>query len=111
MRCVTLTSVNKRVNIVLPERTLKTIDRIVKPGGRSHFINEAVTHFVTHRSAEALRSRLEQAAVRDRDLDREITADWSDVDKEAWQKPDIEPVRKLAGPGEARSTSRRSTRR
>jgi CopG family transcriptional regulator / antitoxin EndoAI len=103
---------NKRVNIVLPERTLRTIDRMVKPGGRSRFINQAVEHFVAHRSAEALRTQLERAAIRDRDLDREVAADWSAVDKEAWQKLDIaEPERKLVGRDGAKSTSRRLTRR
>jgi CopG family transcriptional regulator/antitoxin EndoAI len=103
---------SKRVNIVLPEGTLRTIDRMVKPGGRSRFINQAVEHFVTHQSAEALRTQLERAAIRDRDLDREVAADWSAVDKEAWQKLDIaEPERKPVGRGAARSTSRRSTQR
>jgi len=73
---------SKRVNIVLPEGTLRTIDRMVKPGGRSRFINQAVVHFVAHQSAEALRTRLERAAVRNCDLDREVAADWSAIDKE-----------------------------
>ncbi len=103
---------NKRINIVLPQGTLRTIDRMVKPGGRSRFINQAVEHFVTHQSAEALRSQLEWAALRDRDLDRDVASDWFAVDTEAWHKLDIqEPERKPAGHGGAKSTSRRSTRR
>jgi hypothetical protein len=99
---------SRRVNIVLPEGTLRTIDRMVKPGGRSRFINQAVVHFVAHQSAEALRTQLERAAIRDRDLDREVMADWFAVDKEAWHKLDIaEPGRKPAGRDAARSTSRR----
>jgi CopG family transcriptional regulator / antitoxin EndoAI len=100
---------SKRVNIVLPESTLRTIDHMVKPGGRSRFINEAVEHFVTHQSAEALRSRLELAAVRDRDLDRDVAAEWFAVDREAWNKLDIEePKRSPSGRGVAKSTLRRS---
>jgi metal-responsive CopG/Arc/MetJ family transcriptional regulator len=103
---------SKRINIVLPDATLRTIDRMTKPGGRSHFINQAVEHFVTHRSAEALKTQLERAAMRDRDLDREVSADWMEVDREAWQQLDIkEPQRKAAGRGAVTSTSRRSTRR
>lgn len=101
----------KRINIVLPEKTLRTIDRMVKPGQRSSFINKAVEHFVTHQSAEALRTQLETAAIRDRDLDREVAADWWAVDIEEWQKLDMgEPECKPAGRGGARSTSPRSTR-
>ena len=103
---------SKRVNIVLPDGTLRTLDRMVKPGGRSRFINQAIEHFVTHQSAQALRTQLEHAAVRDRDLDREVAADWYAVDTEAWQKLDTaEPRRKPAGRGGAKSTLRRSTRR
>jgi CopG family transcriptional regulator / antitoxin EndoAI len=99
----------KRVNIVLPESTLRTIDRMVKRGGRSRFISQAVEHFVTYQSAEALRSRLELAAIRDRDLDREVAADWFAVDREAWHKLNIEePKRSPSGRGVAKSTSRRS---
>src|SRR5580704_13489556 len=81
---------NKRINIVLPEITVRTIDRMAKPGQRSRFIDDAVRHFVANKSAEALRAQLERAAIRDRDLDREITADWSALDQAmdhaSWQK-------------------------
>ena len=66
---------SKRINIVLPETTIQAIDRVANPGKRSLFIDQAVQHFISHRSREALRTQLEQAAVRDRDLDREIAAD------------------------------------
>jgi CopG family transcriptional regulator/antitoxin EndoAI len=101
----------KRINIVLPESTIRTLDRIVRPGERSRFINQAVQHFVTYRSAEALRTRLEHATIRDRDLDREIAADWFSVDKEAWQRLDIKKEENTPHTrGAAKSTSRPSTR-
>jgi hypothetical protein len=78
----------KRINIVLPELTIRTIDRMVKPGQRSLFINHAVQYFVAHRSPEALRSQLEMAVLRDQDLDREVSADWLAVDQQTWQQPD-----------------------
>ena len=103
---------SKRINIVLPETTLRTIDRMARPGQRSRFINLAVQHFVANRSVEALRAQLERAAVRDRDLDREVAADWFALDHETWQQLD-EPktIRKSATPSGARSTSRRSIQR
>src|ERR1022692_2890524 len=81
-----LIPMSKRINIVLPETTIRTIDRMAPPGQRSRFIDQAVQHFVANRSAEALRAQLEHAAVRDRDLDREIAADWFAVDQESWQR-------------------------
>jgi len=118
LRCGTYTlrvdririGMNKRINILLPESTVRTIDRLAKPGERSRFINEAVQHFIVHRSTEALRRQLERAAVRDRDLDREVAADWIAVDQESWQNLE-ESKRKPTTRGEVRSTSRRSIRR
>ena len=100
----------KRINIVLPEATVHTIDRLAKPGERSRFINQAVQHFVMHRSSEALRAKLERAVVRDQDLDREITADWFAVDNEAWQRLD-EQRKKASTRSAEKSTSQRSIRR
>lgn len=102
----------RRVNVVLPETTLRTINRVAGRGQRSRFINQAVQHFVAWQSAEALRIRLEQAAVRDQDLDREIAAEWLEADRQAWRQLDeAEAGPKAATPGAAKSTSRRSTRR
>lgn len=95
----------KRLNIVLPETTIRTIDRIVKPGERSRFINQAVQHYVANRSLEVLRTRLESATLRDQDIDREVAADWLALDQQQWQDP------KPATPSAAKSSSRRSTLR
>jgi len=78
----------KRINIVLPETTIRKIDRVTGPGQRSRFIDEAVRHFIAHRSREALQTRLERAAVRDRDLAQEVAKDWYAVDQEAWKRLD-----------------------
>jgi hypothetical protein len=65
-----------------------------------------------HADGEELRTRLENAAIRDRDLDREVASDWSGVDTEAWHKLDTAgPEREVDGHGGAKSTSRRSIRR
>lgn len=102
----------KRINIILQEATVRTIDRLSRPGQRSRFIERAVQHYVTTASPEALEERLRRAALRDHDLDREIASDWFAVDQEQWQKLEHQENR-YAPPGreEAKSTSRRSTRR
>jgi hypothetical protein len=101
---------NKRINIVLPEATILAIDRMAAPGQRSRFIDQAVHHFVSHRSTEALRAQLERTAIRDRDLDVEISAEWQFVDKQAWQRFDTQEKPKRAIRKGAKSTSPRSTR-
>jgi hypothetical protein len=102
---------NKRINIVLPETTIRAMARIAGPGERSRFIDQAVRHFVAHSSGEAIRLQIEKAAVRDRDLDREIGNDWQAVDNEAWQRPDIRNLKDRPVRGAAKSTSRTLTRR
>src|ERR1700680_4154290 len=67
----------KRINVILPESTVHTIDRLARPGQRSHFIDVAVQHYVMTASPEALRERLRLAALRDRDRDLSITSDYS----------------------------------
>ena len=102
----------RRINIVVPERILEVIDRLAPPGQRSRFIERAVEHYVATASPEALEERLKQAAIRDRDIDLEISRDWFAVDREQWQKLDKPEKRHPAtGRGAAKSTSRRSTRR
>ena len=93
---------NKRINIVLPEKTIRRLDRIAKAGERSRFIDAAVRHYIDQQSTEALRARLEAAAIRDRDLDREIADEWSEADHEEWKNFEA------SGRGGAKSTSRRS---
>ena len=102
----------KRINVILPEATVRTIDRLSRPGQRSRFIDRAVQHYVTTASPEALQERLKQAALRDRDLDLEIASDWFAVDREQWQKLENQENRQSpSGREEAKSTKRRSTRR
>src|ERR1700722_11380755 len=101
----------KRINIILPEGTIRTIDRLSRPGQRSRFIHRAVEHYVATASPEALYERLKQAAIRDRDLDLEISHDWSAVDQEQWQQLDTQEKRlRPTGRKGAKSTSLRSTR-
>ena len=106
---INLNSMSKRINIVLPTATIQTIDRFAKKGLRSKFIKTAVEHYVESRSREALRAQLERAAVRDRDLDRQIADEWFAVDQEAWQELDAERP-KRSSRSAAKSTLRRSTR-
>jgi hypothetical protein len=102
----------RRINVILPEATVRTIDRLSRPGQRSRFIERAVQHYVVTASPEALQERLKQAAIRDHDLDLEIASDWFAVDQEQWQKLDKqEKPQAPSGRNEARSTSRHSTRR
>ncbi len=77
---------NKRLNIMLPEATLKVLDRVAPKGERSRFISKAVLHYVQTQSAANLRDRLKQDALANAGLDLEIAQEWFLVEQEAWQR-------------------------
>jgi hypothetical protein len=101
---------SKRINIVLPEATIRILNRLAKPGQRSRFIDDAVRHYVATGKAETLRAQLEESALRERDLDRELMHDWLAVDREQWDS--IDPSKqKRRTRAAAKSISPHSTRR
>jgi CopG family transcriptional regulator/antitoxin EndoAI len=79
MKIINHNPMARRINVILPEATeatVRTIDRLSRPGQRSRFIDRAVQHYVVTASPDALQERLKQAAIRDHDLDLEIAGDW-----------------------------------
>ena len=105
------TGMNKRINIVLPEATIRKIGRFSKRGERSRFIDQAVQHYAATRTPQALREQLERTAVRDRDLERQVSDEWFAADQEVWDRLDEKKQgRKRTTRNVGRSTSRRSTR-
>jgi hypothetical protein len=99
----------KRINVILPNTAVSTLDRLVKPGGRSQFIYRAIQHYVATRSALGLHEQLKQAALRDRDIVQEIAAEWAAVDNEPWNIDDRKEVKR--GRTAVKSTSRALTQR
>lgn len=79
-------TVHKRVNITLPEETLRLIDRAAHKGSRSRFIDAAVRRYVTEVGKARLRQSLEDGYRRERGRDLKIAEEWFAVDEEAWQK-------------------------
>ena len=102
---------NKRLNIILPEGTLKILDRVASKGNRSRFVAEAVLHYVRSQTRANLRERLKQGALANAQMDLEIAEEWFPVEQEAWQRLDREERAARVSRGAVKSTSRRSTRR
>jgi len=76
----------KRINIVLPEETVKVLDRLAPKGNRSRFISKAVMHYVRTHSRENIRERLKEEALANADRDLKMAAEWFPLEEEAWQK-------------------------
>jgi len=77
---------HRRVNITLPEETIRLIDRVAAKGDRSRLIAEAVRHYVAARGRTELRRRLREGAARRAARDLQLVADWFSLDEETWRR-------------------------
>jgi CopG family transcriptional regulator/antitoxin EndoAI len=101
---------SKRINVILPDSTLRVLERVAGKGDRSRFISQAVLYYVHNHGAAHLRERLKQGALANAKLDLEIAEEWFPVEQEAWQKLDREERAAKTSRDAAKSSSR-STRR
>ena len=79
---------HQRINITLPEETIRLIDCVAEKGDRSRFINEAVKSYIKEVGRANLRKRLKEGAIHEAELDRRLAEEWYTLDEEAWQKLD-----------------------
>ena len=81
-------TLHRRVNVTLPEDTIRLIDRSASHGNRSRFIDEAVRYFVREHGHTRLRQLLEEGAQRRAERDLAIAEEWFNVDigNAAWRK-------------------------
>ena len=73
---------HRRINITLPEATVRLLDRVAPKGDRSRLIAEAVSHYVAAAGRAQLRKWLKEGAIRRAGRDRELAADWFALDEE-----------------------------
>lgn len=80
------TIMNKRINIILPEKTVSVLDRLTTKGNRSRFIDRAVLHYVETRGQQSLREQLKSGYRANAERDLAIAAEWFPLEEEAWKK-------------------------
>ena len=78
-------STYRRLNITLPEKTVRLIDRVARKGSRSSFIAEAVERYVTEIGRANLREQLKEGALRWADRDLNLASEWFDIEEETWR--------------------------
>ena len=76
---------HRRLNITLPEETVRLIDRVAAKGDRSRLIAEAVAHYVRATGRARLRRRLKEGAMRRAQRDARLAQEWLPLDEEAWR--------------------------
>lgn len=77
---------HKRINITLPAETVRVLDRVAGPGGRSGLINEAVTRYLSKMGRARLRKQLAEGYKRNAERDLAIAREWAPLDDEVWAK-------------------------
>ena len=90
---------SKRINIILPDKTVAVLDRVTTKGNRSRFIDRAVRKLVETEGRANLRSRHKAEAIENADRDLEIAAEWFALEEESWKTFETtatKPVRKKA---------------
>ncbi|MFO0985035.1 MAG: hypothetical protein U1E76_25450 [Planctomycetota bacterium] len=82
------TAMRKRVNVSLPEDTLRLLDRAVKHSDRSRLIDAAVRFYIKSIGKAKLRAELKRGALANAERDQAIAAEWFPLEDEAWPNDD-----------------------
>jgi CopG family transcriptional regulator / antitoxin EndoAI len=77
---------SKRINIILPDTTVKVLDRVAPKGNRSHFISQAVLHYVHSVGKQNLRNRLKTGYQANAEESLNIALKWFPLEEEAWTR-------------------------
>lgn len=75
----------KRINIVLPEETLRVLRRVAPKGSRSRLIDRAVLQYVKGQSQKSLRERLKEGYIANAKESLTMAEEWFPLEEEAWQ--------------------------
>lgn len=79
-------ALHRRINITLPEDTVRLIDRVAQKGDRSFLISEAVRHYVATVGKARLRRLLKEGALRHAERDLKLVEEWSNLDAMPWRQ-------------------------
>jgi CopG family transcriptional regulator/antitoxin EndoAI len=80
------TAVNQRINVSLPEETLRLLDRVTDKGDRSRFIDQAVRYYIDEKGRRELKKRLKEGAIRRAARDLQLTEEWFPLEEEVWNE-------------------------
>jgi CopG family transcriptional regulator/antitoxin EndoAI len=80
------TAVNQRINVSLPEETLRLLDRVAGKGDRSRLIDQAVRYYIDQKGRSELKKRLKEGAIRRAARDLQLTEEWFPLEEEVWNE-------------------------
>ena len=77
---------NKRLNITLPDQTVRLMDRVAGRGRRSSLIDHAVRRYVKDATRASLRKQLAESYKDNAELDLQLAGEWFALEEEAWPR-------------------------
>jgi CopG family transcriptional regulator / antitoxin EndoAI len=75
----------KRINVTLPEETIRLVDRVADKGERSYVIDRAVHFYIEQEGKQNLREQLREGAIARSERSREIAEQWFNLEEETWK--------------------------
>lgn len=76
--------VNRRLNITLPEQTVRLMDRVAGKGRRSSLIDHAVRRYLKEGTKANLRKQLAKSYQANAAVDLQLAEEWFPLEEEAW---------------------------
>jgi CopG family transcriptional regulator/antitoxin EndoAI len=76
----------KRINITLPESTVRLMERVVGKGDRSRLVDEALKQYLRGATRRSLKKRIKEGSLRRFERDRSLAEEWFLIDEEIWPK-------------------------
>ena len=73
-----------RINVSLPEETVRLLHRVAEKGDRSDLINEAVVRHLASLRRARIRRCLKEGAIARAKRDRALAAEWAPLEDEIW---------------------------
>jgi CopG family transcriptional regulator/antitoxin EndoAI len=80
------TAVNQRINVSLPEETLRLLERVAGKGDRSRLIDQAVRYYIDQKGRGELKKHLKEGAIRRAARDLQLTEEWFPLEEEVWNE-------------------------
>lgn len=77
---------HKRINITLPEETVRLLNRVSTKGDRSGLIDRAIRRYVEETGKANLRRRLREGYERRGEFDLETAEAWFALDEDTWSR-------------------------
>ena len=74
---------NKRLNITLPEETVRLMDRVAGKGRRSSLIDRAVRRYIKEETRANLRKQLAASYKSNAEADLQLVEDWFPLEEQA----------------------------